>query len=86
MESLVIPIITISAGIYFLIRNIGLLRDEKKLAAYIQTSRRAKPWVERFGVDRAREISRKYLLPMGVVIAAILLSIGLWSLSVAVTG
>lgn len=86
MESLVIPVVTIIAGIYFLVRNIRLLRDEKKLAEYIQTSRRAKPWVDRFGANRATEIARRYLLPMGVVIAAILLSIGIWSLSVAVAG
>lgn len=80
MESIIVPVITIAAGIYFFFRNIALWRDEEKLASYVQNSPRARPWVEKFGVDRTIHLMKRVLLPMGMVIAVLLLGIGIWTL------
>jgi len=75
------PIICILAGGYFLIRNIVHLRNESKLRRYLETSAKAKRWVNRFGVEKTVLISRKVFLPLGCVISIGLILIGLWSLT-----
>mgnify|MGYP001041454942 CR=1 FL=1 len=81
MESFIIPIVSILAGIYFLVRNVVLLRDREKLEAYIH-SPRLRLWIDRFGTEKTRDTTRRYLLPIGIVISLMLLGIGLWGLSV----
>lgn len=81
MESLVLPVIVTLAGAYFFVRNLLLLRDESKLLSYVQTSPKAKRWVQKHGVEQTVRVTKKYFLPLGLVIAGGLFGVGLWSLS-----
>lgn len=75
------PLICTLAGGYFLIKNIVHLRNEKKLRHYLQTSPKAKRWVNKFGFEKTVTISRKVFLPLGCLLSLGLLGIGLWSLA-----
>lgn len=81
MEPILFPVLATLAGAYFLARNIRLIRDGAKLQTYIQTSPKAKLWVSKYGSDRTVELTKKYFLPLGLVMSAGLVGIGLWSLS-----
>lgn len=80
MEALLFPILIILAGAFFLVRNVILLRDDAKLLSYVQTSPKAKLWVRKYGIDRTVEMSKKYFLPLGLLVSATLLAVGIWSL------
>ena len=45
MEGYLFPVIAILAGSYFLIRNIIHLKNEDKIMEYLETSPKAKLWV-----------------------------------------
>lgn len=75
-EQVITSIMLITIGGFFLLRNIVLLRDEKKLREYLENSRKGRIWVSKFGVDKTSELSRKYFLPLGIVISAGLLIAG----------
>ena len=75
-EQVITSIMLITIGGFFLLRNIVFLRDEKKLREYLENSRKGRIWVSKFGVDKTSELSRKYFLPLGIVISAGLLIAG----------
>ncbi len=80
MESIVVSAILTAGGMYFLVRNIGMLRDQGKMIAYVQTSPKAKIWVSKYGLERTIELTKKYFLPLGIVVSMFMLGIGAWSL------
>lgn len=80
METYIFPIIAFLAGGYFLFRNISYLRDEGKLRHYVETSPKAKLWVNKFGVEKTIDLSKKIFLPLGILVSCALLGIGSWGI------
>lgn len=80
MHPLLISSILLFAGLYFLFRNIKLIRDSAELESYLATSPKAKLWVGKYGIERTTELAKKYFLPLGVIIAFAMVGIGSWSL------
>ncbi len=80
MHLLIMPAILTLAGTYFLIRNVYYLRNDEALEKYILTTPKAKLWLKKFGQDKTMEYSRKYFLPIGIVVSLALLSMGVWGL------
>ncbi|MEJ2032594.1 MAG: hypothetical protein P8Y63_06060 [Deltaproteobacteria bacterium] len=78
MEQLIFPVVLTLAGAFFLVRNMILLRNEAKLANYIQTSPKAKLWVRKYGVDKTIELSKNLFLPLGMVVSTIMFCSGFW--------
>ena len=64
-------------GSYFLFRNISLIRSDGKLESYLQTSPKGKAWVNIFGLEKTRNLSKKYFLPLGIAMASVLIIMGL---------
>ncbi|MDA3900285.1 MAG: hypothetical protein PF637_07175 [Spirochaetes bacterium] len=81
METYFLPIISIVAGVFFIVRNVIFLRNEGKLRKYLESSPKAKLWVSKFGVEKTVSLSKKIFLPLGCVIGTALLITGIWSLS-----
>ena len=81
MHPLIIPTLVTIAGLYFMVRNIVLLRDESKLKDFLNNDPRGKFWASKLGQEKLEELSRKYLLPLGIVISLGMLGVGIWSLS-----
>ncbi len=75
-EQVINSIMLITIGGIFLLRNIIHLRDEKKLREYLENSRKGRFWVSKLGIDKTVKISRKYFLPIGLVISSGLLIAG----------
>ena len=72
MELYIITAATFLGGLYFLIRNILMMRDENKLIAYLQRSPKGKAWVVRYGMEETMNKCKKIFLPLGCVMGAIL--------------
>ena len=81
MHPLIIPIILLIGGLYFLVKNIRYLRDQTELEAYLTTSPTGKAWIKKFGREKTIELSKKYFLPLGIVIAIVMLGISSWSIT-----
>jgi hypothetical protein len=82
MASLIYPLLCIFAGSFFLYRNIRMLKEDGKLREYLEKSPKAKLWINKLGMEKTISLSKKYFLPLGCIVAATLLSVGIWSLSV----
>lgn len=79
MHPLVMPSILVVGGLYFMIRNIKYLRDQSELESYLATSPSGKVWCAKYGQDKTVELSKKYFLPMGIIVSVAMLLIGCWS-------
>jgi len=82
MEVLVLNVLVTIAGAYFFVRNVGYLRNPDKLESYLATSPKAKMWVSKFGQEKTADLTRRYFLPLGIVVAAALLILGFRNLYV----
>ncbi len=76
-EYLIMAILLMSFGGYFLYRNISFYRSEAKFIRYLETSSKAKLWVAKLGMDRTAYLTKKYFLPIGIVVALMLFAAGL---------
>ncbi len=76
MELYIITAATFLAGIYFISRNILMMRDEKRLIAYLETSPKGKAWVARYGMENTIKKCKKVFLPLGCVIGCVLFAVG----------
>ena len=72
MQAPLIPIVGLVAGLYFLLRNWRLLRDEQALRSYITNSPKAARWVEKYGVNEAMRKAKTMTIPLGMVVSAAL--------------
>ena len=81
MHPLIIPSILLIGGLYFLVRNIKYLRDQSELESYLATSPAGKAWLKKFGREKTIELSKKYFLPLGIVMAIVMIGIGSWSIT-----
>lgn len=77
IEQYLLPVLCTLAGLYFLIRNIVFMRNETELRKYVETSPKARRWVEQHGLEGAIRMTRSYL-PLGLAMSALLLGVGLW--------
>lgn len=80
MEPWIFSTIIALGGLYFVVRNVRLLRDETKLREYLLISPKAKLWVSRLGMERTIVLTRKYFLPVGLLIGLGLCGSGLFGL------
>jgi len=82
MEVFAIPALLTLAGLFFTIRNISHLKSEEKLIRYLETSPKGKLWVERFGMEKTMNLTKKYFLPIGTVISIAMFCYGLWAIKI----
>ncbi len=80
MEAFILNFTLIAFGIYVGIRNIRLLRSEVALRDYMRTNPKAAFWVSKYGFERATQMAREQTIPLGIAIAAALISLGVWNL------
>lgn len=73
MKEMLFPALWALAGLYFLIKNLILLRNDEKFESYMRTSPKAKLWVEKMGFEKACRLSRKVFLPLGIFVSLVLL-------------
>ena len=85
MEKLLFPLLIAIVGALFLIRNISHIRNEQRLREYLANSPKAKLWVNKFGMEKTVELSKKYFLPLGIVISCLMLGVGTWSVITLLT-
>ncbi|GLS84549.1 hypothetical protein GCM10007894_25260 [Paraferrimonas haliotis] len=81
-EALILPVICILAGSFFVVRNVLHMTNGARLRRYLSTSPKARLLVNKYGVEETAAISRKYLLPIGVLVGLIILLVGLRALFV----
>jgi hypothetical protein len=81
MEAILFNSAFIVGGVYFGFRNIRLLRDERALRDYMQSSPSAARWVSKYGIERATQMAREKTIPLGIAIAAAMVGLGAWNLS-----
>ena len=86
MHPLIIPTLCLLAGIYFFISNVMLLRDEDKLRRFLATDPRGQFWASKIGAERMLSLSKRFLLPLGLVVSCALFLVGGWSLSQILPG
>ena len=72
MEALVFPLIATLAGGFFLVRNIIHLTNKQKMMDYLETSPKAKLWVE-----KTASLTKSIFLPLGCLVGLGLLFVGL---------
>lgn len=77
MEDLILSILLTLIGSYFLFRNAVQFRDENKLRAYLETSPKARLWVNRLGMEKTVSLSKFLFIPLGIVISIVLIGTGL---------
>ena len=80
METLALAITLIIGGIYFGIRNLRFLRNDDALRTYMQTSQKARVWVQKRGLEDATRITRRVFIPIGIVASCAMVSVGIWAL------
>lgn len=80
-EQQISSLMLVAIGGFFLLRNIMFYRDEEKFKAYLENSRKAKFWISKFGFEKTEALSKKYFLPLGILIAAIILLAGIFGLT-----
>lgn len=76
MELYILTAAAFCGGLYFLIRNVLMMRDEAKLIAYLQTSPKGKAWVALYGMEETIKKCKKVFLPLGSLIGCALLIVG----------
>ena len=69
------------AGAYFLIRNIRLMMDDDRLRSNLATSPQGKIWLNRYGMDKTVQLSKRLFLPLGAAGSLGLLGFGVYSLA-----
>lgn len=84
MEAFIFPLIATVAGGYFLIRNAIYLKNENKLREYVESSPKAKFWVNKYGVEETILHTKRHFLPLGIFVSCGLLGVGLWNLLILV--
>jgi hypothetical protein len=77
--ALLISAITLVAGLYFAFKNISYLKDPNELDYYLRSSPKAKYWVNKHGMDKTKEISKKYFIPLGLLVSIALTVAGIRS-------
>lgn len=80
MEQLIFPIILIVAGCYFLYRNVSMIGNDEKLKKYLETNPKGKLWVNKIGLEKTTNLTKKIFLPLGIVAAIAMLGFGGYSL------
>lgn len=77
MEALMFSLIATIAGGLLLIRNIIHLTNENKMMEYLESSPKAKLWVNKFGIEKTAKLTKSFFLPLGCLIGLGLLIVGL---------
>jgi hypothetical protein len=80
LEPLLLSLLLVAGGIYFGFRNLRLLRNEAALREYVRSSPKAALWVKKYGLDGATKMTRESFLPLGLLISAAMVSLGVWNL------
>ncbi|MBL0039854.1 MAG: hypothetical protein KA505_02875 [Xanthomonadales bacterium] len=79
-QALFFNILLLLGGLYFVVRNIRLLRSETALRAYMESSPKAVLWVRKYGLDGATKVARESFIPLGLVVSAAMIGLGAWNL------
>jgi hypothetical protein len=80
LEALLVPVICIGSGVYFVVWNVLHIRDEERLLCYLQKNPKAKFWVAKFGIFTMQRTAQRYLLPVGGFVGTAILIVGLKAL------
>ncbi|BFM12864.1 hypothetical protein R50072_30170 [Simiduia litorea] len=84
MELYIFAAAAFCGGLYFVIRNVLLMRDEGKLIAYLQTSPKSKALVARYGMEETIRKSNNVFLPLGCIIGCSLLAVAVRNILIIV--
>lgn len=79
-QSLILNILLLVAGLFFLLRNLLFLISESRLKDYLQTSPKGIVWVQQYGMEKAIEHAKKTLIPIGCIISIVLIGAGIFNL------
>ena len=79
METTLVALALLVAGGWFSYRNSRLLIKPDALRTYIQTNPRAQAWIQKYGVEGATALSRRFL-PVGIAAGLGMLLYGAWLL------
>ena len=85
MEFYLLTAATFFGGIYFVIRNILMLKNDDRLVAYLETSPTGKAWVKKFGMEETMNKSKKLFLPLGCIMGGVLFVVGSRNLFIIVS-
>lgn len=80
MEALLLSLLLVAGGIYFGLRNVRLLRSDDALRDYVRSSPKAALWVSKYGLDGAMKMTRETFLPIGLLVSAGMVALGVWNL------
>ena len=81
-ETVISSLMLLILGVFFLYRNISFYRDDAKLTKYLENSRKAKLWVAKLGMEKTVRLSKKFFIPLGILIAVVLLTAGIYGLMI----
>ena len=76
-------VIILIVGIISLIRVARSYSNNEYLRNYIETSPKAIIWRNKFGVEKAMDITKKVFLPIGLVVSLALISFGAYTTAVS---
>ena len=79
METTLLALALLIAGGWFSYRNIRLLMKPDALRAYMQVNPKAQAWIQKYGLEQAIALSRRFL-PVGIAAGLGMLLYGAWML------
>jgi hypothetical protein len=85
IQRLILPALLVIFGAFFLVRNLSHLRNKSKLIEYLENSPKGKLWISKVGREKTINLAQKVFLPLGIVLALVILGSGLFSIYSIVT-
>jgi phosphoglycerol transferase MdoB-like AlkP superfamily enzyme len=82
MIQMIYPILMTLIGALFLYRNIALYRDQQKLTAFLNSSLKAKFWVNKLGIEKTTKLAKNVFLPIGTLLSIAIIVTGVWTLTI----
>ena len=76
METTLLALILVVAGAWIAFRNIRLMINPDALRAYVQLNPKTVLWLQKYGLDEAIRLSRRFL-PVGAAVAIGMVGLGL---------
>lgn len=67
-------------GLFFLLRNFSLLKNDDKLKTFLESNRKARFWINKFGIERTIGFSKRYFLPLGILVSMSFVILGVWGI------
>lgn len=79
-QALILSLLLLVGGVYFGVRSIHFMRNERALREYMQSSPKAALWVGKYGLDAATKMARESFIPVSLVLSSAMVGLGAWNL------